>query len=83
MLDQSVFWAALWGMVANCGALLPSRDHHWRFAYALIAMGLPILVWVWWQHGWLLALVILVAAMSILRWPVIFLTRWARRQIGI
>ncbi len=35
--------------------------------------------WVWWQNGIVLALIVLVAAMSVLRWPVIYLVKWVKR----
>jgi len=35
--------ACLWFVAANVGAMLPSRDYHWRFAYVLIALGVPVL----------------------------------------
>lgn len=74
--------ACLWLVVANLIAMVPSRDHHWRAAYGLIAVGLPILAAVFWTAGWLWALAVLVAAASVLRWPVIYLARWLRRMVG-
>ncbi len=68
--------ACLWLILANVIAMFPSRDHHWRNAYMLIALGLPLLVWVGLAVGWLLAAVFLVAGASVLRWPLIFLWRW-------
>ena len=32
--------AFVWLIVANVIAMLPSRDHHWRNAYALIVVGI-------------------------------------------
>jgi hypothetical protein len=71
--------ACLWLIVANLIAMLPSRDHHWRAAYALIAVGIPILGWLTYQNGPWVGLAALVAGASLLRWPVIYLWRWARR----
>ena len=68
----SLTLAALWAVVANVLGILPSRDNHWRRAYALIAVGLPVLALVIYQHGPWLGLVVLLAGMSILRWPVIY-----------
>jgi hypothetical protein len=43
--------AFIWIIVTNFIAILPSRDRHWTAAYILIAIGLPIGAWVFWQHG--------------------------------
>ena len=68
----------VWLIVANLTAMLPSKDYHWRNAYRLIAVGLPILIWLFVTNGWLWALVFVVAAGSILRWPLVHLWRWLR-----
>ncbi|MCB1341652.1 MAG: DUF2484 family protein [Pseudooceanicola sp.] len=81
-MTLSLVLAALWGLSANMIALLPSRDHHWRAAYVLIALGIPILGYVTWQNGPWIGLIVLVAGMSILRWPLIYLGRWVRRKSG-
>lgn len=79
-MPLSLILAALWAVVANILAMLPSRDHHWRGAYALIAFGIPILGYVTYENGPWVGLAVLVAGMSVLRWPVIYMTRWARRK---
>jgi hypothetical protein len=63
--------------------MFPSRDRHWRAAYVLIAVGSPVLVYVWWENGIWVALVVLLAAMSVLRWPVIYFYRWCRRVLRL
>lgn len=73
--------ACLWLIVANVIAMFPSRDHHWRNAYILIAVGLPLLAWVGLTAGWLMAGVFLGAGASVLRWPVWNLWRWVRRVL--
>lgn len=78
----SLILAALWAITANVIAMMPSRDHHWRAAYGLIAAGIPILGLVTWQYGPWIGLIVLGAGMSILRWPVIYLGRWLRRRAG-
>lgn len=78
----SLILACLWAIAANVLAMLPSRDNHWRRAYALIALGVPVLGLVAWQHGPWLGLLVLAAGMSVLRWPVIYLARWLRQQLG-
>ena len=72
----------IWLITANVLAMIPSRDHHWRRAYILIAIGIPLLVWVIYAEGIIWGLLFLAAAASILRWPVIYLGRWLRRVAG-
>ncbi len=81
-MTLSLVLAALWGLAANMIALLPSRDHHWRSAYALIAIGIPIVGYATWQNGPWVGLAVLVAGMSVLRWPVIYLFRWLRARVS-
>lgn len=75
--------AAGWFVLAMAIAMTPSRDHHWRAAYGLMAVGLPILVWVFVTVGATAGLLILAAALSVLRWPAIYLARWIRRRLGL
>ncbi len=74
--------ACIWLIAANLIAMLPSRDHHWRAAYGLIALGIPLLGWVTWTDGPVIGGLMLAAGASVLRWPVIFLWRWVKRQVG-
>jgi len=43
---MSIAAAAVWLILANVVAMFPSKDLHWRFAYGMIAIGVPILGWV-------------------------------------
>ena len=72
----------IWLIAANVTGMLPSRDQHWRNAYMLIAVGLPILIWLTYARGWLWGLVFLIAAGSVLRWPLIYLLRWIKRHMA-
>lgn len=72
--------AALWAVVANVLAMTPSKDHHWRNAYMLIAIGIPIVGYVTWLHGPWLGLLVMAGGVSVLRWPVIYLGRWLKRR---
>jgi hypothetical protein len=72
----------VWLVVANVLALIPSRDNHWSRAYALIAVGVPLVGWVTWVNGPVAGVLALAAGASVLRWPVYFLGRWMRRQLG-
>ena len=79
-MTPSLILAALWAVVANLLAMLPSRDNHWRSAYVLTAAGIPILGYVTFQNGPWIGLAVLMAGMSVLRWPVIHLGRWTRAR---
>ncbi|NRB04117.1 MAG: DUF2484 family protein [Rhodobacteraceae bacterium] len=79
---MSIVLACFWAIAANVIAMLPTKDAHWTSAYILIAVGIPILGFVTWQNGPWIALIVLVAGMSVLRWPVIYLGRWLRRLAG-
>lgn len=81
-MSWSLITAFLWFVLAHVLALIPSNDHHWRRAYVLIAIGIPIVGWVTYANGPLIGLIVLAAGASVLRWPVIYLTRWVRRRIG-
>lgn len=72
----------VWLIAANVIAMFPSRDYHWRAAYVLIALGVPLLGWVTYVHGPIVGMVVLAAGASILRWPVVYFWRWLRRQLG-
>lgn len=82
-MTLSLFLACIWAIVANILAMIPSRDNHRRRAYVLVAIGLPILGFVIYQNGPFLGLLVLACAMSILRWPVIYLGRWIRGRLGL
>lgn len=70
--------ALIWLVVANVIAMFPSRDHHWRAAYVLIATGIPLVGWVTAQSGPVWGFLILAAGASVLRWPLIQFWRWLR-----
>jgi hypothetical protein len=74
--------AFAWLIFANVLAMFPSRDNHWKAAYVLIAIGIPILGWVTYENGPIVGLLVLAAGASVLRWPVVFLWRWVRGLVG-
>ena len=80
-MTLSLTLASVWAIVANLLAMTPSKDNHWRNAYILIAIGIPILGYVTLQHGPWIGLIVLAAACSVLRWPVIYLGRWVRKGL--
>lgn len=79
-MTAPIVTACLWAIIATVMAMLPSRDHHWRAAYGLIALGIPILGWVTYENGPWLGLIVLAAGASILRWPLVHLWRWLKRK---
>ncbi|MCI2393480.1 DUF2484 family protein [Aliiroseovarius sediminis] len=81
-MTLSLILACFWAVAAQVVALFPSRHHHWPAAYILIAVGIPLLGFVVYENGPLVGGLVLIAAMSILRWPVIYLIRWLRRTRG-
>lgn len=81
-MTTSLILALVWLLVANVLAMLPSRDNHWRRAYLLIAVGIPLLGYVTYENGPFIGLVVLAAGMSVLRWPVRYLGRWVLRRLG-
>ncbi|WP_415402493.1 DUF2484 family protein [Tateyamaria sp. SN3-11] len=80
-MTTSLILACFWAVIANVLAMMPSKDNHWTNAYVLIAIGIPIVGYVTWQHGPGAGLFVMVAGMSILRWPVIYLTRWIKDKV--
>lgn len=74
--------ALLWLLAANLLAMLPARDNHWRRAYVLIALALPLSLWLAVQAGPWWTLAFLIAAASILRWPLIYLWRWIKARMS-
>ncbi|TDT77213.1 uncharacterized protein DUF2484 [Litoreibacter halocynthiae] len=79
-MNISLVAAFIWVIAANVAAMLPSNDNLWRRAYALIAIGVPLLGWVTFENGPLIGLICLAAGVSLLRWPVRYLGRWMRSK---
>ncbi len=80
-MSFSLFLTCCWAIIANVIAMTPSKDHHWRNAHILIALGIPIVGYVTVQHGPWVGLLVLAGGCSVLRWPVIYLMRWLRRGV--
>jgi hypothetical protein len=77
-MTPSLIAGLIWLVVANVIAMFPSRDHHWRAAYILIALGIPLVGWVTYEAGPIWGLFMLAAGVSVLRWPVVYLWRWIK-----
>ena len=81
-MSSPLLAAFLWLLIANVIAMFPSRDHHWRAAYVLIAIGIPLVGWVTLVEGPVWGILILAGGASVLRWPLIHLWRWLKRRGG-
>ncbi len=82
-MTLSLTLACAWAVLANVIAMFPSRRQHWPGGLGgLIAVGIPILGFVTYENGPLVAIVVAAAGMSVLRWPVIYLTRWVRARVS-
>ncbi len=79
-MSVSLVLALIWLVAANVIAMLPSRSGHRVPAFALIVIGIPLLGLVTWQNGPFAGLLALVAGASVLRWPLIYLSRRLRRS---
>lgn len=80
-MSFSLVLVFIWIVSANVIAMFPSEHNHWPTAYALIAIGTPLLVYVYVQNGLIVTVLVLAAQASILRWPVLFLWRWIKRNM--
>ena len=72
--------SCLWVVIAHIGSLLPTKDYHWRFAYVLMAVGFPLLIWVIMTDGWIFGLMLIFAAASVFRWPLYYLWKYIKRK---
>ncbi|MHC0054101.1 DUF2484 family protein [Actibacterium sp. D379-3] len=79
-MTLSLILACLWVVVATGAAYLPPRIN-WPLAYGLIAVGIPLLGFVTWENGPVWGLLVLAAGASMLRWPLIYFIRWAKRVL--
>lgn len=78
-MTLSLIAACLWAVVASVVAVGPRR-FHWPAAWALIAVGVPLLGWVTYENGPIFGLIVLGAGLSVLRWPVKYLFASLRRD---
>ena len=81
-MNGSLIAAFVWLLCANVAAMFPSKRSHWPTAYVLIAVGVPLLIWVYAQNNIWITLILLGMGMSVLRWPVYYLWRWFNRLRG-
>ena len=79
-MSLSLTLACIWAIAACIIGLMPERIH-WPAAWTLIAIGIPLTGFVTYEMGPWWGLAVLVAGMSILRWPVFYAGRWMRRAL--
>ncbi|WP_244901243.1 DUF2484 family protein [Jannaschia aquimarina] len=72
----------LWVVLAWILQTVLTARQSWPAAYGLIAVGLPLLIWIGISEGWGWAALGLAVMALVLRWPVIYLGRWLRRLMG-
>ena len=80
-MTTSLVLALVWLVAANVIAVVPSRRNHWPQAWALIAVGIPLLGYVTYENGPWAGLLALGAGMSVLRWPLRRGLGWLRRRL--
>mgnify|MGYP000471443876 CR=1 FL=1 len=68
-MTSSLIAALVWFLAANLRAMFPSKDQHWRFAYVMIVIGVPILIWVFVENGPTVGGGVLLMGLWVLRWP--------------
>ncbi len=81
-MTNSLIFAAAWMLLANVLAMLPSRDNYWRRAYSLMAVFVPLCVFVFYENGLWWGLGFIAAAASVLRWVLVYFWRWLRGKWG-
>lgn len=81
-MNLSVTLVCVWVVAAAVLSMLPSQRHHWPLAYVLIAVGLPLLAYVFYENGPVYGFGALLVGCLVLRWPVIYLGRWIARKFG-
>jgi len=80
-MTTSFILACIWMIAANVLAMMPSNDNHWKRAYWLIGIGVPLLGFLTYENGPWIGLIALVMGMWMLRWPVVYLGRWVKRVV--
>lgn len=74
--------ACLWVLIAWVLSIVLTAKQSWPAAYGLIAIGIPILIWLGISMGWTAAGVGFVVGCVVLRWPVIYAGRWIKRRLN-
>ena len=80
-MNISLVLTCFWALVANVLAMTPSKNYDWRNAHILIGIGIPLLGFVTFENGPSIGLVVLIAAMSMLLWPFVNLSRRIKSRV--
>ena len=72
----------LWVLLAAVAQAVTTAQQSWPAAYSLMALGAPLLAWLWVAEGPAWAALGLAAMALVLRWPVRYGWRWVRRVTG-
>ncbi|MDA5094469.1 DUF2484 family protein [Aliiroseovarius sp. KMU-50] len=80
-MSWTLLLSCLWIIGAKIASMRPSEHKHWPLAYALMPLGVPIVLLAWWEHGAGVAFFVLAIGMVVLRWPVIYLGRRILRLV--
>jgi membrane protease YdiL (CAAX protease family) len=81
-VTPSLVFAAVWMLLANVLAMLPSTDNYWRRAYVLMVSGVPLAGWVFYENGLWWGLGFVAAGVSVLRWALLYFWRKLRGKLG-
>ncbi|SDZ12205.1 Protein of unknown function [Jannaschia faecimaris] len=71
----------LWVVSAWLLMVSLTAKQSWPAAYGLIAVGVPIVIWLGWSMGWLWAAGGVAVMMLVLRWPLIYSVRWLKEKL--
>ena len=82
-MTLSLTLACLWVVLAAVLSWFPSKRKHWPLAWALIAAGLPLLVYVFIESGPVAGVLCLLAGGLVLRWPLYYLWLKLRKGVGL
>ncbi len=80
-MPLSLILACIWALTA-CAAGMGPRRFHIPAAWVLVLTGIPLLGFVTYQTGPFWGIVLLLAGMSVLRWPLIRLGQRIRRSFA-
>ena len=68
----------LWVVGAWVLMVTLTAKQSWPAAYGLIAVGVPLTIWLGWSMGWLWALLGVTVMALVLRWPLRYFGRWLK-----
>lgn len=79
-MTLSLILLLIWALTANVIAMFPSKHHHWPAAYVLVATGIPLIIFVFYQNNAIINILAFAAWCSVLRWPLLYGYKWVRRK---